>query len=139
AVEGLTRQLTKARLDTDPRGKAFRPRFVSRWLRYAQTHQQPNRENYDALELEKANLLNAVDIAFNLGDWRDLSQIASILAVAPDAVFVVRGLWDLALQICRQALNLGRSLGHEREIAAWSHNLAVLYQRRGELEEVQQL
>jgi hypothetical protein len=33
-VEGLTRELTKGRLNTDPRGKTFRPRFVSRFLRF---------------------------------------------------------------------------------------------------------
>jgi len=50
AVEGLTRELAKARLSIDPRSKTFRQRFVSRFLHYAKRHETPTPSNFDVLE-----------------------------------------------------------------------------------------
>lgn len=139
AVEGLTRELTKARLDTDPRGKTFRPRFVSRFLRYAEAHEQLTREDYDALELEKDNLITATDVASANEDWRSVVGLAYALAVPGEGMLSVRGYWDEELQIGRLALKTARSSQTEAEIAAWSHNVAMMYQSLGELEESQRL
>lgn len=139
AVEGLTRELTKARLDADPRGKTFPPRFVSRFLRYAEAHAEPTREDYNTLELEKDNLLTATDLAFSQGDERSLRRLASVLVIPPNGVLDVRGYWDEALRISGLALKIASSSRSEMGIAVWSHNVAVIHQRRGELNEAQRL
>ena len=139
AVEGLTRELTKARLDGDPRGKTFRPRFVLRFLRHATAHSRPMREDYDALELEKDNLLSATDVAYNLGDARSVLQLAYVLATPVISILGVRGYWDEALQIGTLALRIARSSQSEEEVAAWSHNVAMMHHDRGEFDEARTL
>ena len=134
-VEGLTRELTKARLDVDPRGKTFRPRFVSRYSRFSQTHGRATREDYNALESEKDNLLSAMDVALSLGDRESIFAIAYPLEDMLD----VRGYWDDEARMIRQALNVARSSQAEKEIWSWSHNLAVLRQNLGEIEQAEQL
>lgn len=139
AVEGLTRELTKTRLDTDPRGKTFRPRFVSRFLRYAETHAQTTREDYNALEFEKDNLLGAAELAFTQRDWGRVVRLAYALAVPTKGVLRVRGYWDEALRIAGQALTAARSAKSEEQVSKWSHNLAMMYEDRGKLEEAHRL
>ena len=139
AVEGLTRELTKARLDTDPRAKTFRQRFVSRFLSYAEVHALPTSEDYNALELEKSNLLSAVDIAVTHRDWQSVLRLAEALATPPNRMLVVHGYWDEALQLGEWALGAVRSLQLKVGIANWSHNVGVMYHDRGELGEAQRL
>lgn len=139
AVEGLTRELTKARLDSDPRGKTFRPRFVSRFLRFAETHAQRSRENYDALELEKDNLLSATDLAFNQQEFAELRRLGGILSVPPYGVFYVRGYWDEAMHICSLVLERECASQSETGIGNWSYNVAVMHHIRGEFEEARRL
>jgi tetratricopeptide (TPR) repeat protein len=134
AVEGLTRELTKARLDNDPRGKIFTPRFITRFARFAEIHKRPAREDYDAVELEKDNLLNAADLAFAQEDFRSVFRLAYALAVPPRGALIVRGLWDEALQLADRALKIARKSQLKSEIGNWSHNVAILYHDRGELQ-----
>jgi tetratricopeptide (TPR) repeat protein len=132
AVEGLTRQLTKARMDTDPRGKTFRGRFVSRFLNYAQTHARATKEDYDALEMERDNLLTATDLAFVQNDRRSILKLAYAIAMPIRGMLAVRGFWEEALRICEQALKTARDSLLELEIAHWSHNVALMYGAMGE-------
>jgi hypothetical protein len=132
AVAGLTRELTKAHLAIDLRAKTLPPRFVSRFLGFAETHKHPTREDYNALELEKDNLLAATDLALALADGISVFRFAGVLAVPPDGVLLVRGYWDEALRVGELALKMARSLELKKEIGVWSHNVAVMYQIRGE-------
>ncbi|MFL6211166.1 MAG: tetratricopeptide repeat protein [Pyrinomonadaceae bacterium] len=140
AVEGLTRELTRARLDTDPRAKTLRQRFVSRFLRYAEAHAQPNLEDYNALELEKDNLLSAMDSAFYSRDWMSVMRLMS--AINGDGVsgmLTVRGYWDETIHRDQQALKAARALPSDRLIAVFTHNLAIMHQNRGNLPEARRL
>jgi tetratricopeptide (TPR) repeat protein len=132
AVEGLTRELTKARLDTDPRAKTFYPRFVSRFVRLAEANQQSTGKDFDALELEKDNLLTATDVAFNQGDGRSVFRLSHVLAFPDQGMLEVRGYWDEALRIGELALKIARSLQIREEIANWALNVAIMAQSRGE-------
>jgi tetratricopeptide (TPR) repeat protein len=139
-VEGLTRELAKARLSTDPRSKTFRQRFVSRFLHYAQTHEKPTPSNFDMLEVEKDNILAAMDIAFEMKDWANVLRIMG--AINFDGVhglLTVRGYWDEVILRSEQALKAARSLMNEIPIARLTHNVAVMYQMRGDLAEARKL
>jgi hypothetical protein len=65
-VQGLTRELTQARLAGDPRAAEFRYRIVDFFLHYAQAHARATREDIDALKVEEGNLLGAIDLAVGL-------------------------------------------------------------------------
>ncbi|HEY6345756.1 MAG TPA: hypothetical protein VIY49_30050 [Bryobacteraceae bacterium] len=66
AVQGLTRELTKARLDADPRASEFQRRIADFFLPYAQAHATATREADDGLMAEKDNLLGAIELTFAL-------------------------------------------------------------------------
>lgn len=133
AVEGLTRQFTKARLETDPRGKSFRARFVSRFLSYAQTHKEPTPEHYDALEQEKDNLLTAMDVAFETKQWDDVMRL--LRALAFPGMLDTRGYWDEVITKGKQAATAAQLAGNQAAVAEFEANTAVVRRDRGEYDE----
>jgi tetratricopeptide (TPR) repeat protein len=139
AVEGLTRTLAAARLSKDARADEFRRRFVAYFLRYAVEHEKTTPEDYDTLEEEKDNLLRAAEAAFASGDWESVMRMAYALASPTSGMLSVRGYWDEAVRFGEQALQAARSSHDEAEIANHSHNVAVMYENRGELAEARRL
>jgi tetratricopeptide (TPR) repeat protein len=135
AIEGLTRELTKARLSSDPRSKILPPRYVARFLRYAQAYSQPIAEHLERIETEKDNILNAMDVAYELNDWNSLMRIRDAI----DDFLDLRGYWDEAIRKGEQGLNAARQLGAEIWIAQFTHNVAIIYQNRGSLAEARRL
>jgi tetratricopeptide (TPR) repeat protein len=130
AVEGLTRQLTKARLSQDvPRAKTLRQRFINRFLRLAESNNQPIAEHLNALEAEKDNVLRAMDVAYVLNDWESVVSIykASIRFLS------TRGYWDEAIRSGEQALDAARQLQDKSWTPLVTHDMAIVYQDRGEL------
>jgi tetratricopeptide (TPR) repeat protein len=136
-AEGLTRILAAARLSKDPRADEFRRRFIAYFLHYALEREAPTPENYDALEEEKDNLLAAAETAFASQNWQSIMQMAYILAA--DGMLVVRGYWDDAVRLSEKALQAARLSKNLGLLAGLSHNLAVMYQNRGELDNARQL
>ena len=135
AVEGLTRDLAKARLARDPRSKTFRPRFIARFLDYAKTHSKATAEHLNALEAEKDNILNAIDVAADAGDWEGMIRLSDAIRAFLD----LRGYWDEVIGRGEQSLKAARDIAHEGWISDFAHNLAMTYQRRGALAEARQL
>ncbi len=140
AVEGLTRELAKARLSTDPRSKTFRQRFVSRFLHYAKTHETPTPSNFDVLEAEKDNILAAMDIAFEMKDWSNVGRIMGAINFdGVNGMLTVRGYWDETIRRSAQALKAASNVMNEMDIARLSHNVAAIYLMRGDLSEARRL
>ena len=135
AVEGLTRELAKARLARDPRSKTFRPRFISRFLYYAKTHSKATAEHLNAMEAEKDNILSAIDVAANTGDWKGMFRLSSAIK----EFLYFRGYWEEAIGRGEQSLKAARDISHEEWISVFTHNIALMYQRRGALSEARQL
>jgi len=127
AVEGLTRELTKAHLSVDQRNKTLCQRFTARFLSYAEAKRTPTAEHLNAMEAEKDNILNAIDVAFEMSDWNSLMRIDS----AMHGFLQVRGYWDEAIRRGEQALEVARNLSDERMIGVFTHNVAITHQRRG--------
>lgn len=130
AVEGLTRELARARLSTDPRGKTFPPRFVLSLLRYADTHRQLTFANLNALEDERDNVLAGMDIAYRMGAWNSVMRIYDAI----DRFLDLRGYWDEKLQRNQQAIQAARATKHERAVAGFSVSAAITLISRGELD-----
>lgn len=109
-VEGLIRELSRkhllssSRLTKDLGAGDIRRRFVTYFLAYAQSHQEPSAENYDALEFEFENLLDALDIAYELRSRNEMIQIY----VALSGFLDVRGYWDEALRRNSQVQKVAR-------------------------------
>ncbi len=138
-VEGLTRTLAAARRSKDPRDDEFRRRFVAYFFRYAVERREPTPENYDALEVEKENLLGATETAYASGEWDSVMLIAYALATPVSGMLSVRGYWDETVRLGELALHAAHSAKDEAGIAVLSHNIAVMYGNRGELTEARRL
>lgn len=93
SVEGIIRQMLKARMAKDKSGEVIRLRFIAYFLAFAQSHNRSTAEDYDALEGEFENLLDAMDMAVELRNWD--SVIDFCLAITE--FLEVRGYWDEAL------------------------------------------
>jgi tetratricopeptide (TPR) repeat protein len=135
AVEGLTRELTKARLSRDPRSKTLPPRYVTRFLHYAESNSKPVAEQLNSVETERENILNAIDVAFELNDWNSGMRIRTSLTNFLD----LRGYWDEAIRRSEQSLNIARVLGKEVWIGNSAFDIAVFLQNRGNLAEARSL
>ena len=139
-IQGLTRELAKARLSKDEHADEYRQRFVTCFLTYAEAHAEPIPEDYDALEAEKENVLSAMDMAFGMNDGASVIHLMG--AISFDGVngyLTTRGYWDEAIRRGEQALKAARNLSDESQTARFSHNLAITYQWRGELDEARRL
>src|ERR1044072_480039 len=138
-VEGLTRTLAAARLSKDPRASEGRRRFVAYFLRYAEEREDPTPENYDELEAERENLLGAAETAYASGEWDSVMRMANTLARPVDGMLSVHGYWDDAVRLGEQALQSAHTAKDEAIIAVLSHNVAVMYENRGEIAEARRL
>ena len=134
-LRGLTRELARARLDAERDAPEFRRRFISYFLGYAEARSKITTEDFDALEAERENLLGAFDHAFTLEDWRSVMSLRAALEEYLD----VRGHWGEAVRAGEQALYAARSSQHEPAIARFTHNLALMHQKRGAPEEARRL
>jgi tetratricopeptide (TPR) repeat protein len=133
AVEGLTRELTRARLLKDERADQYQKRFVACFLEYAEEHSQSTPEEMDALESEKENVLTAMDVAFRLQDWESVMRLMN--AVAFPGMLDTRGYWDEAIQRSRQAARAARMAQNELAAAYFTANAATIRLYRGEYRE----
>ncbi|HEV7890269.1 MAG TPA: tetratricopeptide repeat protein [Pyrinomonadaceae bacterium] len=133
AVEGLTRELTKARLLKDGQVDEYLKRFVAYFLDYAEVHAQPTPEDLDALESEKENILTAMDVAFKLKDWESVMRLMN--SIAFPGILDTRGYWDEAIQRSNQAAKAARSASNDLAAAYFTASAANIRQYRGEFKE----
>src|SRR2546423_169524 len=131
-IEGLTRELAKARLPKDERAAEFRQRFVAYFVNYAKAHAQKTPRDFEALEAEKDNVLGAMDVAFEMEDWESVQRIANILANPVEGMLGVRGYWDEAIKRNEQARDAAREINWEDNKALYSLRAAITRQYRGE-------
>jgi tetratricopeptide (TPR) repeat protein len=138
AIEGLTREMARARINRLPNGDEFKQRFVTYFLTYTESHDQPNPKDYDALEAERENLIGVMDIAFEAQDWRTVMRLMDATFSSSQWLYV-RGYWDEAKECGEHALTAARNLQVEKDIARYAHNLAIIYQNQGDLDEARSL
>lgn len=138
-VEGLTREMSKSHLAHDLRAKIFRQRFVNRFLRYARTHSKITPSDFNALEVEKDNLLGAMDVAFAMEDWSSVIKITDMLTGPPvGGMLYVRGYWEEAIRLLEQAAIAAQAAQtSEKELAVskFAGDAATIRMMRGEYDE----
>jgi tetratricopeptide (TPR) repeat protein len=138
AIEGLTREMARARINRLSIGDGFKQHFVAHFLAYAVSHAQKTPEAYDALEAERENLLGAIDIAFEAQDWRAVILLMGAISANSDWLNV-RGYWDEERACGEQALTAARKLQDEEATAGYALNLAIIYQHQGHLDKARSL
>lgn len=136
-IEGLTRELAKARLSTDTaRLRDLESRFVSY---FAETlrKQHATLDDLDALEADKDNVLAAIDIAVGRTDWN--SVIRFMRDTALPLLLDYRGYWDEAIKYGEQAVVAAKATQEFSLAADFSNGLAIMKTRRGEYDEAKDL
>jgi tetratricopeptide (TPR) repeat protein len=139
-IEGLTRELAKARLSRSEFAEEFRRRFLTCFLSYAKSHAEIKPEDFDALEAEKDNEFISIELAVELKDWQTVMRLMDVLSFDGAIGFLTtRGYWEEAVRFGKQAVEAARGLSEEGQIARFSHNLAITHQYRGDVEEARKL
>jgi len=131
-VEGLTRQLAKARLSRDVRADEIRQRFVSYFVRYAENHAKATAEDYESLEDEKDNLLGAIDMAFDSKNWDNVKSISFDLTNPISGMLYIHGYWDEAIHRGKQALEAAKATNDQYNIGAFANGLGVIFAEQGD-------
>jgi len=134
-VEGLTRDLAKARLGTDQRSIAIRKRFVERFATFAEKNSKETPSDFNALENEKENLFAAIDVAFAEEDW---ATVASIYLDIGSFMYL-RGHLDEAISRGEKAKVAAFKDNNKHDFAAIIENLANIRADRGEYGEAEQI
>jgi tetratricopeptide (TPR) repeat protein len=138
-IKGLTRELARAHLRKDKRADEFRRRFVAYFVRYAEAHAKKTAEDFDTLEKEKDNLLNSMDAAFEIEDWESVIRMMDVIGRPVSGFLSLRGYWDEFIRRGEQVLMAARTLQDGAAIDRFTHNIAVMYQNRGDLNEARRL
>jgi tetratricopeptide (TPR) repeat protein len=138
-IEGLTRDLAKARLMRDERAEDFRCRYVIYFLRYARSYSKTTKEDFDALEAEKDNMLNSMDVAFEIQDWKSVIQTMYAIGHIPFGFLSLRGYWEEVIRQSEQAVKAALATKEEKKIADFKMNIAGVYYLRGEYNKARQL
>jgi tetratricopeptide (TPR) repeat protein len=135
SIDGVTRQLARAHLLKDPRHKSFRERYTVRFLRYAESHSTTTVQDLALLELERDNILNAVDLAFEAREWSKVIDIYSAL----EKFLEIRGYWDDLIRRGEQAIAAARATNDPLAGARFSGNSATVLMRRGEYRKAREI
>jgi tetratricopeptide (TPR) repeat protein len=135
AVEGLTRELAKARLSRDPRSKVFRRRFIGRFLHYAEAHSEATAEHLNSVGIEKDNILNAIALALEAGELKNAMRVYAAVINFLD----IRGYWDEAKRSGERALGVARNSAALDAISFFGGNVASFYLNRGHVVEARRL
>src|SRR5438552_2835228 len=122
-------------MQTNGHAKELRSRFVEYFSGYAKLHASPTPQDYEALELEKDNVLYAIDLASGSEDWASVIEIRSALEQFLD----VHGYWEDAIRTGKQALAAARKLRWDAAIGQFANNLGLKHQDRGEIDAARQL
>lgn len=133
-IQGLTRELAKARLMKDKHSYELSKRFVVHFVSDAEAHAQPTSEDFDALESEKDNVLDAMEMASAMKDWDSVMKIRWALEEFLD----LRGYWNEAIRSGRKAVSAGREARNELAIEVFRTNTAVIHMHRGEYKEAKE-
>jgi len=143
AVEGdrlgivaLTRHLTEAQLKEDERTEGLKGRFIAYFLAYAEGHPRVTKEDLDALDDERANLLAALDYAYAIEDWESVMRIAN--AIAFPGLLDIRGYWDEAITWGERAAEAASQVNLPALAAAFSGDVGTIRLGRGGYAEARQ-
>ncbi len=126
-VEGSVRDFLNEPIDRYPDSLSWR--FVDYFLTYAEQHSHATAEDFDALDLEFENLLDAMDMALEFKRSAELIRIC----IAMSRFFDVRGYWDESLKRNGQALKMARATKQAQLVPVINQTIGGIYLRRRQL------
>jgi len=130
AVAGLTRELARSCLSRDPRSTTFKQRFITRFSEYVRKNGNVAPSDLNAVELERENILGAIDLAFADGNWKAAKQIMRFIAFP--GMLDLRGYWDHAINYGEKIVNAAKSDGDEWIATLYQAHVANVLFDRGE-------
>jgi len=145
AVEGdrlgivaLTRRLTRARLAEDERTGVLVGRFVLHFVKYVLDYPEATKEDLDALEDERQNLLATLDYAYAAEDWESVIRLADEICAPVTGLLGVRGYWDEAIKWAERAAEAATQANLPAVAAALSGNVGAIHNQRGDYAEARE-
>ncbi len=120
-----------------PLQETTRIHYINHFLNLIMQHRLPSRENYDVLDTELPNILNAIDYAYEDKQWEKVNQFMWALTVTDSGhpgYLWMRGYWQELQVRFRQAIEAARAAGNESNANAFIANLAALQFEMGDLE-----
>lgn len=134
-VEGLTRDLARARLTMDQRSIAIRRRFITRFTQFAASNSRTTASDLNALEAERENVLAAIDIAFNTQDWKSAVKTYGAIVNFLD----IRGHWDEIVSRSEKIRIAAIEINADAVVQSVAATVATIYAGRGEYEKAEQI
>lgn len=131
-IVALTRRLTEAQLERDKRTEGLKERFVAYFLAYAEDHPEVTKEDLDALDDERENLLAALDYAYAAEDWGSVIRLADEICTPVTGLLGVRGYWDEALKWGERAAQTARQVNLPAMEAILSVHVGTMRYQRGD-------
>jgi tetratricopeptide (TPR) repeat protein len=119
----------------DQAKRVYGQRMARLFLAYAQKF----KKDFNALEAEHANLLAAMDRAYELGAWEVVTGFGWAICPPATGYLGVRGYWSEARRRLAQAAEAARRLGDREDEAAFVGNAAVVAQSQGDYQVARQL
>ncbi|HXR99024.1 MAG TPA: tetratricopeptide repeat protein, partial [Pyrinomonadaceae bacterium] len=127
AVEGSIKAILRG-FQSPRQINELRQKYIYYFRRYAEQHNEATSADYDLLEAEFENLLNAMDLAGEFEKWDEAIRIYLALNYFLD----VRGYWDIALRRNEQAQSAANMMMRD-DLRPQLHQAAgEIYLRRGE-------
>lgn len=119
--------------------RGTRSKYVTRYLAYAEAHDQPTAVGYNALEAEQPNVLVAMDRAYQEGQWDQVRRFGWALCRPVDGFLRTRGYWAELRERLDQAIRAAETEGNKEDTASFIRNLAIQAQDMGEYAEARRL
>jgi tetratricopeptide (TPR) repeat protein len=134
-LHGLTRTLANARRSREKCERELHSRFVEHFRNFAEAHSQTTFQDFEALEAEKDNVLGALGLAAEGGNWDSVMRIRRALEEFLD----LRGYWPEAISSGTQAEEAARESQNECVAEMFSVNTAIIYVHRGNYQHARQI
>lgn len=140
-LDGTYRRYAMEHMNSQPYKNELQGRFVQHFVDYVEAHPRTNAEDLNAIEEEKDNIFEAMNIAYTNGDLPSVTQIFAVLGRPHNGFFELRGYWEAAIRYGELAVAAATALGQEKKnlLARFTYTTADFHAKRGEYEEAKRL
>lgn len=123
-------------LNEEPQG-----RFVQHFVGYVEAHPRTSADDFKAIEEEKDNIFEALELAHAGGDFSSVTKVFNVLGRPHNGFFEIRGYWDAALKYGHLAMEAATALGQEKKNlqACFTYTVADFHRKKGEFETARRL
>ena len=94
-------------------------------------HVEQHPGDHIALEIERPNLLWAIDWSYESERWREVMRFVDIVGPPARGFLGLGGYWEDVVRCCQQAISSAKALNDLAKLARYTSNLGIAYQRLG--------